>query len=210
MIGHGKTGFLLLAVLVVAGGAAVWAAYNWLQTPVNATQAEGAVEAKTSEIATLSGELDFSMPPIGSYDAILRRPIFSPSRRAVAGPKVVMTSQDLGAKLVGVVGDGTDQRILLKPLDGGETVRLRSGEDYRGWTVEVVGADEVIFRNGSDGEETLELVYEEAPQPTAKSRRDSRRKQAQQAQQQKQRLKAGIIVDEEEEEAEGEQDNQGQ
>ena len=151
MIGRGKAGLLLPVIFVVAVGAGAWATYNWLRTPVNATQVEGEIEAKTSEIAALSEELSFSMPPIGSYDAILVRPIFAPNRRAVAGPKSVVTSQDIGAKLVGVVGDETDLRILLKPLDGSETIRLRSGEDYQGWIVEVV-----------DGGRTVEPRYHPA------------------------------------------------
>ena len=85
MIGRGKSGLLLPAVLLVAGGAAAWATYSWLRVPGNASPAEGVVEAESSEIVTLGEELAFSMPPIGAYDAILKRPIFAPNRRIHSG-----------------------------------------------------------------------------------------------------------------------------
>ena len=211
MIGRGKSGLLLPAVLLVAGGAAAWATYSWLRVPGNASPAEGVVEAESSEIVTLGEELAFSMPPIGAYDAILKRPIFAPNRRAVAGPTAaVVVNQELGVELLGFVGEETDIRILLKPSDGGEAINLREGEDYRGWTFIGIDEGKVVFSNDAGEEETLELDYEKAPTPTAKSRRDRRRKQAQQAEKAKQKQQVEVIEEEEEEAEEAEQGDQGQ
>ncbi len=204
------------AIVVIAAGTAVWLAYNWFQTPVNGTQGEAVVEAKISEIAQINEELDFSMPPIDSFDAILIRPIFSPNRRATAAAKVVAMNQSLAVQLMGIVGDDSDKRILLKPGDGGETVNLRKGEEYRGWIFEKVDeSGEVVLRNDAGDVATLRLDYEVAPKPTAQSRRDQRRKQAQQAQQKTLRQRAVPVVveddeDDEDDEAEEQQENQSQ
>ncbi|MDH3476135.1 MAG: hypothetical protein OEM59_20845, partial [Rhodospirillales bacterium] len=136
MIGRNKGGFLLPATLVLACGTAVWMAYNLLSNPAAESGPNGGAASKLPEIGGLRAEMAYAMPPMESFDAILTRPIFSPSRRPVAGaaPTVEVAARDLGAKLIGQVGTETEIRVALKPEDGGETVNLRQGEDYRGWT----------------------------------------------------------------------------
>ena len=203
MIGRNKGGFLLPATLVLACGTAAWMAYNLLSSPAAESELNGGTASKLPEIGGLGSEMTYAMPPMESFDAILTRPIFSSSRRPIAGeaPTVEVASQDLGAKLLGHVGTETDIRVALKPEDGGETVNLRRGEDYRGWTFAEIKDGDVTFRSDDGREIVLQLNHAEKPAVQPRTRRE-RQRAAQQAQKQAQRGQAEEIEQEEQDEPE--------
>jgi hypothetical protein len=216
MIGRSKGGFLLPATLVLACGTAAWMAYNAISSPAVESGPNGGGASKLPEIGALGAELTYAMPPMESFDAILKRPMFTPGRRPVAGAPLAVASPELGAKLLGHVGTDSEIRVALKPEDGGETVNLRQGEDYRGWTFEETKNGEFIFRSEDGREIVLELNYEEKPAVQPRSRRERQRaaqqtrKKAQQGQQKAQGSQAqeGEEEGEEEEQGEAEEPNQ--
>lgn len=180
MIGRGKSGILLPTGLLAVGLALAGAIFLQTREPVSAQTAPVASE-KPSEPAGVQqaqANEDFSLPPLSSFDSILRRPIFSPERRAVQGSAVVV-SQELGMTLTGIITSADTKFVILAPQEGGQSVRLREGEDYRGWTLTQVEQHKVVFRRGNT-EEQLELIYDEPPPQGRNKKRRRDRATAQQ------------------------------
>lgn len=180
MIARGKSGILLPAGLLAVGLALAGVIFLQTREPVSA-QAALAAEEKPSKPALVQraqANDDFSLAPLSSFDAILKRPIFSSSRRAQQGSAVVV-SQELGMTLTGIITSASEKFVILAPQEGGQSVRLREGEDYRGWTLTQVEQHKVVFRRGNK-EEQLELIYDQPP-PQAKNKKRRRdRRTAQQ------------------------------
>ena len=198
---------LLPAALLaaIAGLAAV--IFLPAQEPVSAQTVPAAREQPSKPPARQPARAneDFALPPLSSFDAILKRPIFSSGRRASQGSAVVV-SQELGVNLTGIITSANDKFVILAPQEGGTSVRLREGEDYRGWTLTQVERNKVVFRRGNK-EEQLELTYDEPPpQAKKKQRRRDRRtvQQPDKKQQTQRRTKREIQRDEGDEEAEQE------
>jgi hypothetical protein len=176
------------AVLVAAGLILAAILFGQGNDSVNA----GALRitaAKPSRPAALPQQVDsgkaFALPPLSTFDAILKRPIFSPNRRAAQGSTVVV-SQELGMILRGITSSADQKFIILVPQDGGDAVRLREGEDYRGWTLTQVDPAlyRVVFKR-DDKEEQLELIFDERPpQVRPRQRQRNRRTAVQPSQQQ--------------------------
>lgn len=216
MIGQGKSGILLPAGLLAVG--LTLTAVFFLQTrePVSAQTVTAADEKRPAPAILQQAQVneDFSLAPLSSFDAILKRPIFSSSRRATQGSAVVV-SQELGMTLTGIITSASEKFVILAPQEGGESVRLREGQDYRGWTLTQVEQHKVVFRRGNK-EEQLELIYDEPPpQAKNKKRRRDRRAAQQPSKQQTQRRTTRqnqdtnkrtrqILGDEDDEEAEQE------
>ncbi len=192
MIGRGKSGLLLPAGLLAVALAVVAVIFLQTQEPVSAQTVPVASEQRPKPVmvqqAQAKAKEDFSLPPLRSFDSILKRPIFSPSRRATQGSSSVVASQELGMTLTGIITSASVKFVILAPQEGGESVRLREGEDYRGWTLTEVEQHKVVFRRGSK-EEQLELIYDEPPPQTKKTRkrRAERRSTQQPSKQQTQR-----------------------
>lgn len=188
MIARGKSGILLPAGLLAVGLAL--AGFLFLQThePVSAQTAPATVNQRSKPVTVQQARTneDFSLAPLSSFDAILKRPIFSSSRRAQQGSAVVV-SQELGMTLTGIITSASEKFVILAPQEGGQSVRLREGEDYRGWTLTQVEQHKVVFRRGNK-EEQLELIYDQPPpQAKSKKRRRDRRTVQQPSKQQTQR-----------------------
>jgi hypothetical protein len=96
--------------------------------------------------------------PLASLTATRERPIFSPSRRPypVAGlasaqssplPVVEQSNRPPFALVGAIVGEGNDIAILLDETTKG-IVRLNTGENYSGWTLQFVrGREATLQRN---------------------------------------------------------------
>lgn len=191
MIGRGKSGLFWPAGLLAVGLALAAVIFLQTQESVSAQTVPVVSEQPPSPLMVQQAQAkreDFALPPLRSFDAILNRPIFSPSRRATQGSSAVVASQELGMTLTGIITSASDKFIILAPPEGGESVRLREGEDYRGWTLTEVEQHKVVFRRGSK-EEQLELIYDEPPPraKTTKKRRADRRTTQQPSKQQTQR-----------------------
>lgn len=200
MIGRGKSGLLLPALLIAVGAGLAWIIYQEVQAPSDAVVAKAPATARQQPAVSLPSQPTFSLPPIRTFDAILKRPIFSPTRRATATAAIIV-SQELGLILTGVSITTTEKFALLAAQEGGQSLRLREGEDYRGWTLARVDPHMVVFRR-EEQEEQLELIYDKPPQTQVKSRRNRRAKQQREVQKTKRKRKAARNPEDEEEEDE--------
>ena len=188
MIGKRKGGYLMPVLLFTACGTLIWMVASMMLSTDSVVEVAPAKPAKVQDLDGLAAELQFAMPPASHYDAILDRPIFSSSRRAVAQAAVaptVVVSRELKLKLQGTSIRDTDKHALFMPKDGGEALRLREGEDYQGWTLARIKNSFVVFRR-KGAEERLEMDFVEPPAQVAKRKRN-RRAGGQDAQRQTQR-----------------------
>ena len=199
MIAPRKSGPLLALAFGAAGLTGAWFAYQSLEKPVTIDRPTAMAQAAKPAAAPLPAAGQFKMPPMTTFQAILDRPAFSPSRRPKAGAPVVV-SQDLAVTVTGISGTATRPVANLVPQGGGDSVQLRPGQKYRGWTLSEINSKGVVFRRGDD-EVKVEMKFEAAPrlvrqrparpdarQPTGAQRnvRQDRQKQQQNLQQRKQ------------------------
>ncbi len=180
MIERQKSKILAPVTLFVTCGVFVWLLYNGLSAPVSITNAgRAAATATLPDAMAVATQVSYTMPPLGSYDAILARPIFSPSRRGPAGEAAVVVSNSIDMKMKGSIIADNVRIASFTPLAGGEEIRLREGEDYQGWILNVVGPHHVVFER--DGEILkLEVNFKEAPVVAKKDRKSrAKRRRAQ-------------------------------
>jgi len=144
-----------------AGLTGAWFTYQTLEKPVAFDRPTARAQAAKPAAAPLPAAGQFKMPPMRTFQAILERPVFSPSRRPKAGAPVVV-SQDLAITVTGISGTPTTPLVNLVPQDGGESAILRQGQKYRGWTLSEIKSRSVVFRRGDD-EVQVELKFEVAP-----------------------------------------------
>lgn len=106
------------------------------------------------------------MPPaIAMFDELLARPLFNAERSppeeeasdtpadttpSESGPEPQLVS---GLQLEGVILTGPTQVAILRSLSDKELLRVAQGESFRGWQVEQVEAERVVFSNGPRTEE---------------------------------------------------------
>ncbi len=146
-----------------AGLTGAWFTYQGLEKPVTIDRPAATAQAAKSGAAPQPAAGQFKMPPMTTFQATLDRPVFSPSRRPKAGAAVVV-SQDLAVTLTGISGTAEKPLVNLKPQDGGDSVILRQGQKYRGWTLSEINSKlkRVVFRRGDD-EVKVEMMFEAAP-----------------------------------------------
>ena len=169
MIGRRNQRVLVPLALIAVGLALAWLIYQELQGQVNANLVERAPDPPAVPVLDAETEVNFRMPPLRKFDAILKRPLFTQSRRPSTAPtkSAVVVSRNLGLSLIGITIASDGKYALVLPEGGGETVRLREGQDYRGWTLSVIESKNIVFeREGI--EERLELSYDVAPPPQPK------------------------------------------
>lgn len=117
-------------------------------------------------VETLPTEPLFVMQPLQSFDEIVARPIFAPSRRPAIDAVVGGAEPALrfALALTGVV-IAADTRVALVTADNDPTIhRLRLGQSYNGWKLTAIEHDAVTFRRG-DEEHRLKIDFEAAPAP---------------------------------------------
>ena len=133
---------------------AVWALFLAFSGSLAASGA-GAQEAAASPNPLAGLALE-------DFGSTLSQPLFTPSRTppvievAVEEPEVVVEEapppveeppQPPPFKLVGVVTAGDDKVAILTDESTGEVHRLASGEDFEGWTMDMVDTRTVEFQN---------------------------------------------------------------
>jgi type II secretory pathway component PulC len=120
-----------------------------LSTPVPAART-----VAHSEPAPNSLQLD----PVKSYDAISKRPLFSPTRQPSEPPPPPRNDNNrptlTGIVLTGVVIGPADKIALMTSSKSPKPLSLIEGEKLEGWKLEKVMADRVVL---SAGDETAEI-----------------------------------------------------
>ena len=164
MIAGRKTGPVLALAFCAAGFAVAWFVYSGLEAPADLrSSAVVAGEQPPAGAGALPPVQVFKLPPLKTFEATLERPVLSRSRRPKAGAQVVV-SQNLALKMKGVSGSDPNRRALVVPEGGGESLHLREGEEYQGWTVNEIGDEHMIFRRDEE-QVRLDMDFREQPKP---------------------------------------------
>ena len=130
----------------------------------------------STAVAALPAAVEFTMTPLGDFEATVERPLFSASRRppdAAPVAAAVVVVEPLELELRGVIGVANGQIAILADTTSGSTVTLGQGKQYRGWTLAEIHPDRVVFRR-ADQVQRFTLNYRVAPKikpPTGKRKR---------------------------------------
>jgi len=154
--GNRFTPFLLLAcALLAALVAAEWFFVTQPQITDPTEQRPG-----TDNAAPLT-RMTYSAPPIGMFDEILERPLFSEGRQPPAEPeapaKPVAKGPPVRLQLEGVAITPESRIVVVRDLGNNQLLQLAEGMSHQGWTVESVQSAGATFTRG---EERLELTFE--------------------------------------------------
>ena len=136
----GTIGAVLLLLLV----------WPWLQSPA-AVKTSG----DASEQSAAAMELP-AIPPLTRFSAIGERPLFSPSRRPVAGEKVAPVGPGIEQRyrLLGLLNAGDTRRALLG--EGKRRFALSEGAMLEGWRLTRIEHDRIVLSSPA-GEAVLQL-----------------------------------------------------
>jgi hypothetical protein len=143
----------LAATAVVLAGFAAW---PWLWPPVPAIRPLAAPHAAATAPALSA------LPPLATYDAIVERPLFSPSRRAPPGVAAA-TGPSINSRyrLLGILASGPRRKAFL--ADGARRIEITEGETLDGWTVKQIAQDRVLLASPA-GEAVLKLKPAAVPE----------------------------------------------
>jgi general secretion pathway protein N len=130
------------------------------------------------DVAPLPPAVAYEPPPASTFDGVLARPLFSPSRRPPddAPALAVEAAPVLAAfelELVGVLINGEERVALVRQPGVAVLLRLAPGAVAAGWTVESIEPDRVLFRSGTRLEEA-QLRDDATPPPEAQPSREDR------------------------------------
>ncbi len=173
-------------LLLVVCGALSWLIYRELMLAPSTEAAAKASTAVATTLPALPPEPQFSMLPIEDFQAILERPLFSPSRRppTVGSVEFSAPTPDVSFLLKGILINGDEHTALFRSQRGDELMRLREGDKMEGWTLVRIEADQVILARG-EIEKILELTYDPlAPTERTRSEKSAQKKKQQQDQNQ--------------------------
>ncbi len=157
-------------LLLVVCGALSWLIYReFMLEPSTEASAKGLTAVPTT-LPALPPEPQFSMLPIEDFQAILERPIFSPSRRP---PSVELpaTTGDVAFVLKGILIDEDERTALFRSKRSDKLVRLGEGDKIEGWTLVRIEADQVVLASGE-----IEKVLQPTFGPPASAERTRREK----------------------------------
>ncbi|HTQ15197.1 MAG TPA: hypothetical protein VMH86_15095 [Rhizomicrobium sp.] len=114
----------------------------------------------------------FIAPPVGSFNAINDRPLFLPSRKAIAAPAAGPGAQAAGpppmpnATLVGVIMDGQNSIAMVKVGGAPFAQAMGTGASIGDWQISAVGADRVELKSGSYTQELRMDAHAVPPSPS--------------------------------------------
>lgn len=191
-------------VLVVAAVAVAWSAYDrfdlaqpaaWFLAPAGGPAQSNdkppapmtQEAASPDQVAASDAVAAFAMPPAKTFIEIVRRPIFSPTRRPAPRGEITIDAgaSALDLKLVGIIISSGEQIALVAPRGSSTLVRLTRGERFQGWTLELIEPQRVTFRRDEETRR-IELSYDQPPpKPTARQRRKKARDKVLQKEQEK-------------------------
>ncbi|MDQ2090850.1 type II secretion system protein N [Marimonas arenosa] len=161
-------GLALLFVAVLATAGAGVGLYRELSRTPLENQALPGPDGEP-EVQGLSDILKYDPPPLAAFNAVLEKPLFSPTRQPPetveddstppAEDRSVTSPQRLRAKLLGVVVSESRHLAILEVPSEPTVVYVSKGEELLGWTLKELGPDTVEFeRNGETVTLTLEYV----------------------------------------------------
>ncbi|MFQ5773847.1 MAG: hypothetical protein ACE5GS_04965 [Kiloniellaceae bacterium] len=182
MILRRRSRFLVPGALLAAGLGIAWLLYEDIRAGPQPPPLEGDAGVQAPPLPELPSEAGFTMPPAKTFVEILRRPIFSPTRRPSPQGEVTLEAagSELDLKLVGIIISSRERIAIVAPRNSSTFVRLSQGDRFQGWTVELIEPHRVTFRR-DDVAEQIELSYDQPPPIRRKP--PKRRDQEQEAEQ---------------------------
>jgi hypothetical protein len=142
----------LAAGVIAFAGVAVW---PWLVPPLPATRPLAAPQGGAAAPALTA------LPAIGTYAAVVERPLFAPSRRAPAGVSSMSPPIESRYRLVGVFATGAKRKAYV--TEGTRRTEIVEGDTLDGWTVKQIGQDRVLLVSAA-GQASLKLARITAPE----------------------------------------------
>jgi hypothetical protein len=142
------------ALLIAALSWFIWLEWNRGLQPGEVTMSP----APGKEERPLFPSLRSPLSNLSAYAEIVRRPLFSRDRRppSVAAPSIVARPPAAirELRLTGIVIGPDTRTAILSDGKRKKEVRLSKGEAYKGWTLQELADDGVVFTHG---ERTVEL-----------------------------------------------------
>jgi hypothetical protein len=128
------------------------------ETPSNPAATEGRTASHLPRRQT--------MPERTRFVTIVSRPLFSASRRPRSEEPPVVNAPTLDFSLSGIVTATGEPLALIKPDAGGDTVRVKQGQEVFGWTVSRIEADRIqVQHDGMESELLLDFAAPAPPPP---------------------------------------------
>jgi hypothetical protein len=159
----------------------------------------------TRTIQTLlerSEAVPFVMPPAETFAAVVKRPLFSPTRQlpSDAAPAITQINDPIDLELRGVIASQGQRIAIFHPKASSPksdrhkrardretqpsppaSIQLTEGDTYQDWTLEQIELDAALFVRGEE-EAWLEMEFDVAapvqPKPSGKKSAEKRRRRA--------------------------------
>ena len=159
--------------LFLAGlcGFLAWHVFDLMREPTSPPLVQVAASPAPRPKAPALAQHAPPTPPATEFESILKRPLFSPSRRpfAVAEPKPVVrrvkqsappkpSLPKLAVDLLGTVTSGNEAVALVSSAHGSKPTAVRQGEKYDGWEIVAITRGVVIFERAGK-RQSVELQY---------------------------------------------------
>ncbi len=186
MMARRKSGVWAPTLLVATGILLGWVIYRQLAAAPNSQPLDGPAAVQVASVPDLPPEPEFSMPPLVTFEGVLERPIFSPTRTPPSVEAPVVSSGGGGEvtfKLKGIIIDADQRTALIRAREGEKNLRLPEGGRIGGWTVVTIEPGRVIFARGG-AETVLEPTFD--PPSRKKTRRMTKKQRRQRQLQQQQ------------------------
>lgn len=118
------------------------------------------------------GGRSFSMLPLRHYAEVVKRPLFSETRRP-ARAAAEAAAPDIGVTLVGIVIAKDERRALIAHGRPPRLERIIEGQAVDDWTVEAIQSDRVVL---SRGDRRIEVTAKDKASPVIATPRPQSRK----------------------------------
>lgn len=150
------------AVLCAALSAALY--QQVVRPPSVAAGLETTMAAEASGSATTTAD-PFVLPPIAAFSEIVRRPVFSPTRRPPAGVEpesdnagtAPLRQDGLDVEVVGII-TGPRDLALLRSSSSDRLMPMAEGDELSGWTLIEIEPFRLVFQRDDD-QRTFEIEH---------------------------------------------------
>jgi hypothetical protein len=144
-------GLLAAVALAAVIAALAWTVALQVIDPAVPIGPDGAAAGADEALTGLRDGAGIPEPSPDALAEVVERPVFSATRRPPSGQASATTGaaarpQSFELELTGVVVTGRQRLALVTQKGTAETVQLKEGDTYRGWTVDEIGAGFVVLR----------------------------------------------------------------
>lgn len=155
-----------LVLLILCAGVAALGFLNWRIMELEPAPPLSLARSADTPGAPAFGQRPTDPLPLSDFEEIVRRPVFTASRRPVAVPEErAQTVAGLGSpdiRLAGIAIDTNAKRALLRTAQQPQARWVEQGESIEGWLLQVVREDAVIIASGQQAHE-LRLYPAQGP-----------------------------------------------